>query len=270
MKVDTNLPKIAVEGEVLGPIGEAVAGVNVRLKSIKSDQSYSSRTDESGAFNFPTVEVGEGFRLNVMPSENYEAYQSEFFSLGPDDAFFEIEVDAAGFASLSGTVTDLYGKPLSGFDLWLRGIGSSAQPQVQVRTDSAGYFRVEQIRAGEVALETRSLPMLRASNIVLKPGEDRDVYIPLDWGADWLLGQVVDAQGNPVAGASIIVSWKEELRDLVSESRRDLRSDLGGYFAASNVGADYYDLTVQAPGYQTFRGTHQLSGGTDELVIQLQ
>ena len=84
------------------------------------------------------------------------------------------------------------------------------------------------------------------------------------------MGRVVDAQGNPVAGASIIVSWKEQLRDLVSESRRDLRSDQGGYFAASNLGAENYSLTVQAPGHQTYRGTHQLSGGAEELVIQLQ
>jgi hypothetical protein len=129
---------------------------------------------------------------------------------------------------------------------------------------------LEQLRAGEVALETRSRPRLWASNIVLEPGEQKDVDIPLDWGTDWLLGRVVDAQGNPVAGASIIVSWKEQLRDVVSESRRDLRSDLEGYFAASNLGAEYYNLTVQAPGYQTFRGNHQLSGGAEELVVQLQ
>jgi protocatechuate 3,4-dioxygenase beta subunit len=270
MEADSDRPEVAVTGQVLGPIGEAVVGVRVGLKSFKSDKGYSARTDESGEFKIPTAEVGEGYRLNVMPSEDYEAYQSEVFSLGPEDAFFEIELDAAKFASLSGTVTDLYGKPLSGFQLWLRGIGTSAQSQLPVRTDGTGRFRLEQLRAGEVVLETHSSPMLRASNIVLEAGEHRDVDIPLDWGTDWLLGRVVDAQGQPVSGASIVVSWKEQLHDLVSDSRRDLRSDLEGYFAASNLGAENYTLTVQAPGYQTFRGTHELSGGAEELVVQLQ
>jgi hypothetical protein len=92
----------------------------------------------------------------------------------------------------------------------------------------------------------------------------------LDWGTDWLFGRVVDVQGEPIPGASIIVNWKEQLQGLVSESRRDLRSDLEGYFAVSNLGAENYTLIVQAPGYQTFRGDHQLSGGAEEFVVQLQ
>ena len=270
MEADSDGLKFAVAGQVLGPIGEAVTGVSVRLRSSKFDRGYSARTNKLGEFNIPEVEVGEGYRLNVMPSEDYEAYQSEVFSLGAQDAFFEIELDAAKSSSLSGTVTDLYGKPLPGFQLWLRGSGTSAQSRLAVRTDGAGRFRLEELRAGEVVLETRSRPRLWASNIVLEPGEQKDVDVPLDWGTDWLLGQVVNAQGEPVSGASIIVTWKEQLRGLVSASRRDLRDDLEGYFAASNLGAENYTLIVQAPGYQTFRGTHQLSGGAEELVIQLQ
>ena len=270
MEADSDGLKFAVAGQVLGPIGEPVTGVSVRLRSSKFDRGYSARTNESGEFNIPEVEVGEGYRLNVMPSEDYEAYQSEVFSLGAQDAFFEIELDAAKFASLSGTVTDLFGKPLPGFHLWLRGIGTSAQSPVAVRTDGAGQFRLEELRAGEIVLETRSRPRLWASNIVLEPGEQKDVDIPLDWGTDWLLGRVVDAQGEPVSGASIIVSWKEQFRGLVSNSRRDLRSDLEGYFAASNLSAENYTVIVQAPGYQTFRGDHQLSDGAEELVVQLQ
>lgn len=270
MEADSNRPEVAVTGQVLGPIGEPVVGVRVGLRSSKLDRGYSARTDESGEFNIPTAEVGEGYRLNVMPTEDYEAYRSEVFSLGPQDEYFEIELDAAKFASLSGTVTDLYGKPLSGFQLWLRGIGTSAQSQLPVRTDGTGRFHLEQLRAGEVLLQTRSSPVLRASNIVLEAGEHRDVDIPLDWGTEWLLGRVVDAQGEPVSGASIVVSWKEQLHDLVSDSRRDLRSDLEGYFAVSNLGAENYTLIVQAPGYQTFRGTHRLSGDAEEFVVQLQ
>jgi hypothetical protein len=81
---------------------------------------------------------------------------------------------------------------------------------------------------------------------------------------------VVDANGEAVSGASIIISWKEQFRGLVSESRRDLRSDMEGYFTVSNLDAQHYTLMVQAPGYQTFRGEHQLSGGAEELVVQMQ
>lgn len=269
MEPDSDQPKVAVAGQVRGPLGEAVVGVNVRLKSFKASKGYSTRTDDSGEFNFPMVETGEGYRLDVTASEDYEAYQSEVFALVSQDAFFEIELDSAKFSSLSGTVTDLTGRPLSGFQLWLRGIGTSAQSPLPVQTDAAGRFRLEQLRAGEVRLESRSQPMLSASNIVLEPGGHKEVEIPLDWGADWLLGQVVDLQGEPVSGASIIVRWKEMFGAVLSESRRDLRSDLGGYFTASNLGAESYSLTVQAPGYQSFQGQHQLGGGEGEVQIEL-
>ena len=269
MEPDSDGPKVAVAGQVLGPLGEAVVGVTVRLKSFKASQGYSARTDDSGEFNIDMVESGEGYRLNVAPSEDYEAYQSETFSLGPQDAFFEIELDGAKFSGLTGRVTDLTGRPLSGFQLWLRGIGTSAQSPLPVQTDSAGRFRLEQLRAGEVRLESRSQPFLSASNIVLEPGAQKEVEIPLDWGADWLLGRVVDSQGEPVSGASITVGWKEMFGTVLSESRRDLRTDLEGFFTASNLGAENYSVTVQAPGYQTFQGQHQLGGGEGELQIEL-
>jgi hypothetical protein len=246
-----------------------VAGASIRLKSFHADKGYSDRTDDSGEFNIPMVEVGEGYRLNVMPSEDYEAHQSEVFSLGPQEVFFEIELDAAKFSSLSGTVTDLSGRPLSGFQLWLRGIGTSAQSPLPVRTDAAGRFRLEKLRAGEVRLESRSQPILSASKIVLEPGVQKEVEIPLDWGTDWLLGRVVDSQGEPVSGASIIVRWKEMFGSVLSESRRDLRSDLEGYFNVSNLGAETYSLTVQAPGHETIQRQHQLAGGAQEMHIQL-
>ena len=270
MEADSDRPKVAVAGQVLGPVGEAVIGVRVGLKSFKSDRGYSARTDDSGEFSIPEAEVGEGYRLNVMPSEAYEAYQSDVFSLEHQDAFFEIELEAAKSASLSGTVTDLYGKPLREFQLWLRGIGTSAQSTVAIRTDVTGRFRLDNLRAGKVVLETRSRPLLRASNIVLEPDVHTDVTIPLDWGDAWLLGRVVDSAGEPVSGASIIVSWKAELHELTSDSRRDLRSDLEGYFTASNLAADHYTIMVQATGHPTYRNDHQLKGGAEELVIELQ
>lgn len=269
MEPDTDHPKVTVAGQVLGPLGESVPGVSVRLKSFQATQGYSASTDGSGEFSIPLVDEGEGYRLNVLSSEDYEAYESEIFSLGPQDAYFEIELDSAKSSSLSGTVTDLTGRPLSGFHLWLRGIGTSAQSPLLVQTDAAGRFRVEKLRAGEIRLESRSQPMLSASNIVLKPGVPKEVEVPLDWGADWLMGRVVDIKGEPVAGASIVVRWKELFGAIVSESRRDLRSDLGGNFSVSNLGADSYSLTVQAPGYQTFQGQHQLNGGGEELNIKL-
>jgi hypothetical protein len=220
-------------------------------------------------FDFPGVEVGDGYSLRVLPSDNYEGYESEVFAMGPMDDFREIVLEAADYSDLSGTITDLAGRPLGGFTLRLRGVGNNAQPAVLLETDGSGHFQLEKLRAGEIRLESRSAPMLRATNIVLEPGQEAQIDIPLDWGNDWLLGQVVNPQGQPVSGASVVVTWEENFRNLVSESRRDVRSDLEGYFSVSNLGADVYTLTIQAPGHRTTRIQHQLGQDMQEIQVLL-
>lgn len=269
MEPESTEPKVALSGQVLEPVGGAVAGVTVRLSSFKTQEDFSARTNQSGAFSFPEVEVGEGYRLKVMPSDEYEAYESDFFTLGPEDDYREITLDFAEYSDLSGTVTDLDGRPLGGFTLWLRGEGTNAQSPIRVQTDGSGGFQLEKLRAGEVRLESRSEPLLRATDIVLEPGGHRHVRIPLDWGNDWLLGRVVNSEGVPVSGARVVVSWEEAFWDLESQSRRNVRSDLEGYFTVSNLGARDYTLTVEAPGHQRTQIRHQLGGATEELVVHL-
>jgi len=269
MASESEEPEVALSGQVLGPLGEAVVDVKVRLGSVKSQTNFSATTDRSGMFSFPEVEVGDGYNLVVKPSNDYEGYESDRFSLGPDDGFREIVLEAVDYSKLSGTVTDLTGRPLGGFTLSLRGVGNNAQSPVLVETDGSGYFELDKLRTGEIRLESRSRPMLRASNIVLKPGENAHIDVPLDWGGDWIFGQVVDSQGKPVSGASVVVTWQDVFQGLVSESRRDVRSDFEGYFTISNLGADDYTLTVQAPGHETTRIQHQLGGGSMEVQVLL-
>lgn len=269
MEYESEEPEVALSGQVLGPLGEAVVDIRVRLGSVKSQKSYSATTDRSGMFDFSEVEVGDGYSLVVRPSDEYEGYESDRFSLGPVDDFREIVLEAAGYSNLSGTVTDLSGRALGGFTLSLRGVGNNAQPPVLVETDGSGYFELEKLRAGEIRLESRSRPQLRASNIVLKPGQDAQIDVPLDWGNDWIFGQVVNSEGQPLSGASVVVTWEDAFQGLVSKSRRDVRSDLEGYFTVSNLGADDYTLTVQAPGHQTTRIQHQLGEGANELQVLL-
>ena len=269
LKFESEEPEVAVTGQVLGPLDEAAVGVRVRLGSYSTKNSFSATTNKSGEFEFPGVETGSGYRLKVLPNQEYEGYESDVFALGPEDAYHEIQLESASYAKLSGKVTDLEGKPLRGFTLGLRGVGNSAQSPVTIETDGAGNFELENLRAGEIKLESRSRPLLRASNIVLAAGQDIQLDIPMDWGDGWILGRVVDSEGEAVSGAEIVVTWKDVFSDFVSDSRRDVRTDLEGYFTVSNLGAQGYILTVQAPGHQTTRIQHQMGSGAGEVLVQL-
>jgi hypothetical protein len=126
-------------------------------------------------------------------------------------------------------------------------------------------LQLEELRAGKVELESRSLPLLQATELVLEPGRHHHVEIPLDWGDSWMLGQITNEKGEPVAGARVTVRWKRRFADVISQSYREATSDLEGFFAVSNLGARDYTLTVHAPGYSKKRLRHRIEQASPQL-----
>lgn len=269
MKRDSETPKVVVSGQVSGPTGEVISGIRVWLSSSELQTYEKTRSSATGEYQFSTVEVGDAYVLGVDPGEEYAAFKSDFLSIGPGDLYYDIRLDATGFSNLSGTVTDLGGKPLGNFTLWLRSIDMASHPMTTVHTDGAGGFRLERVPSGTIKLESRSQPWLEASGIVLRPGESRHVELPLDWGQDWLLGQVVDEEGEPISRAQVTLRWTRNYADIISKSRREVMSDQGGYFALSNLDAQEYILTVDAAGYESYRVQYRPDQGGQEVLIKL-
>ena len=179
-------------------------------------------------------------------------------------------LEVTEFSDLSGIVTDLDGTPLSDFTLWARSMDMGRHPLMPVHTDGTGQFRLERVPSGAIKLESRSQPWLQATGIVLRPGQSHHVEVPLDWGKEWLLGQVVDDQGAPVARAQVVLRWTQSYLDVSSESRREVMTSLEGYFAVSNLNAEDYTVTVQAAGYESSRVQYRRGQGEQEMHITLQ
>ena len=267
---ESNAPKVAVYGLVFGPGTEPVTGATVWLSSSEVNVYERARSGSSGEYRFDDVRVGNAYTIGVEPrDENYAAFRSESLSIGPGDLNYDVKLEATGFADLYGALTDLSGAPLGDFMLWARNTDVARQKPMRVQTDGSGQFRLEQIPAGSIKLESRSQPWLQVTGILLKPGDSRRVQIPLDWGRRWLLGQVVDDQGNPVSRAKVVLQWTESFADLRSQSRREVMSDQGGYFALSNLDADQYTVTVRATGFALSRIEHRMGSSEEELRIIL-
>ena len=270
LKWESKASKVAVSGQITGPAGEPVDGARVWLSSSEFHAYKKTRSDALGEYQFESVNVGDAYTLGVEPRDEYTAFKSGLLSVGPGDLEFDVGLDATEFSNLSGTVTDLDGAPLGGFSLWARSMDMGRHPLIPVHTDNAGQFRLERIPSGAIKLESRSQPWLKATGIVLKPGESRQVEVPLDWGQDWLLGQVVDDQGDPVSRAQVILRWSRNYLDVSSESRREVMSDQEGFFALSNLDAQDYTLTVQASGYISSRVQFRRDQSEEEVRVTLQ
>lgn len=270
MEWESKASKVTVSGQITGPAGEPVDGASVWLSSSQFHAYAKTRSNALGEYQFKSVKVGNAYTLGVEPRDEYTSFKSDLLTIGPGDLDFDVSLDAAEFSDLSGTVTDLDGTPLGGFSLWARSMDMGRHPLIPVHTDGAGHFRLERIPSGAIKLESRSQPWLEANGIVLKPGESHQVEVPLDWGQNWLLGQVVDDQGDPVSRAHVVLRWTQNFLDVSSESRREVMSDQGGFFALSNLAAQDYTLTVQATGYLPSRIQYRRGQSEEEVRVTLQ
>lgn len=269
VRLEPSEMKVIVFGRVEGPRGEAVPDARVWLSSADPGVYRRSNSDANGDFLIEGVEIGDAYRLGVEPGEGYRPAVSDLFPVGPDDTRHDIRLEEGGEAWLSGRLVDPEGAPLGDFLVWLESDDARDGP-LALRSDATGRFEPAPVPAGELQLRTRSQPHLGASGIAVLPGESRDVIVPLDWGPHWLFGQVVDGDGQPVAGARVVLQWGRQYPDVYSTSRREASTDRLGYFTFSNLGGGEHVLTVLASGFNAARAVHDPRTAPDDMRIALQ
>lgn len=257
-------------GTVQDNRGEPVAGSRVLLSSQTRNFHRRVTTGPYGTFSFDAIESGGGYRVAVEPANfEYRRFISESMLIDAANNALDIVLEDGGLASLSGTITTPGGRPLQDFVLWVRNTESSGRASVAIRTDARGRFEPVRINAGPIKLESRSIPRLETTGIALSAGESRHVEVAVDWGEKWLLGRVVDEQGQPVARASVSAHWTQNFGDGRSLSSRQARSDLAGYFSFSNLGGRQYRLTCSAPGFAATQ-INAAPDGESDIVIRLR
>lgn len=261
---------VALWGLIAGTGGEPLAGVPLWVSSTVPRVYRRAVTDEAGEFRLEGLELGDAYRVGIDAAGEYDAYLSVPFPIGPDDTRHDVVLERVDYARLSGRLVDPEGAPLPGFSLWLRHLDSPGQPVLPVEAGPGGWFRLEQVAAGEHRLETRSQPRLEASGITLAPGEDREVLVPLDWGPHWLFGRVVDPSGAGLAQAQVTLQWSQQNGAVRSASQRRTSTDAAGYFAFANLGGGSHELRVELAGYELSRSVHDPRSVADEVRIQLQ
>jgi protocatechuate 3,4-dioxygenase beta subunit len=214
---DFQLPISAVSGRVLGPDGQPIEGMAVELAAtLETAESRSfgvsgwSRTAEDGGFRFEGVAPGTYLLTAGQPwwSSSEEPFGSAQMEVevvaGEEAGGLELRLDRGG--TISGTVRDGAGRPVSGAVIFVRGEGGAVLSRWPAETDGAGQFTTRPLNAGTWTLSARRGVEASPESAPVRLSEGGTARVDLELGpATLLVVRVRDGQGRPV-GAGLLVT----------------------------------------------------------------
>lgn len=259
----------ALYGTVNTPSNEYIIGLLVELYSSSVQVNYQARTDIEGNYSFTNVEEAADYQIWVRPITDYQDYtkrlriSSEAYNfnitLQPIDQGYEF----------SGQVVGMDNNPVKNVTLTLRSVNAKNQ-LIHVTTDALGNFFVSNVPGGALIVESSSAPYYTLSGLTLS-GENKSSYqtLVVDSGRQKLLGKVVDTNGASIKSPKISITSTLDINGMRTQSSRSTSSDAKGNFLFTDLGAQHYTITVNAPGFKGIRFSHQL-GSQSPLIVRLK
>lgn len=238
----------SVRGEVVDEHARAVAGAEIWLETetLVGDGFAVARTDSRGRFELAGLAPDSSSLIGARAPGRAPSAQHILF--GGDARVVELRlVLRAPGEALSVNVVDTFGAPVAGAvaclgePSWrakLSNLDDSRQmppPALMGRADEAGRIEFHGVALGEQPLCVRA-PDLAPWQRTVAIGRERSVRVVLEPAVS-LRGEVLDADGAPVAGARVAVGPLGEFMEVATLSARDgsftLRGLAGGSFRAN-------------------------------------
>ncbi|NOJ96480.1 carboxypeptidase regulatory-like domain-containing protein [Corallococcus coralloides] len=265
----------SVEGIVVDPQGTALPGVRLNLRPVRHDASSylaanvlaeTAVSDENGRFIVDSL--GDGADELIAETEGLRPVR------------MAVEVPSTGLrvvmhqgASVSGTVVDARGAPMSDVDLFLWDTAPLSGAARTTRVDGAGAFAWRGLKEGPYVVEAR-LRMLGSmasvsQPVVLEMGTDAHVSLRFDEGRA-LRGMTVDSDGRPVPGVRIhacipledIPPWVMNTPTCNGRGDQGVLSGPDGRFVLKGLRAPAYQLIAWKEGLKFAPARSR--GGTPE------
>ncbi|HZI09859.1 MAG TPA: carboxypeptidase-like regulatory domain-containing protein, partial [Myxococcus sp.] len=243
---------VVVEGRVVDAAGAPIAGAWLRLSKREGrsggpdeEASYSedpeasneeATSDEDGAFALGVPEAGSWY----LKAVHKDFVAAELRVAAPQQG---VRVVLGAGTDVTGTLADEHGTPVRAANIYLmpREEGAEARRQKQTATDSRGRFTLHGVAEGayRVAAHVYDRTGQRSAmrTVEVRGTEAVHVQLQLAGGLE-VSGVVVDTQGQPIAGASVVGMYdsREESSDAVLERGPALaKSDAEGRFTLRHL-----------------------------------
>jgi RNA polymerase sigma-70 factor (ECF subfamily) len=277
----------SVSGTVVDEHDNVVAGASVvarvQTSAARGSRAIEERTTTDGTGHFG-IEISAGkLRLVARSADGVIDWGPE--DLGGEPKTVTLRLGKAG--SVSGSVRFDDGKAVPGVLVGVVALpGAVLRPSVSnasTSTDADGKFRLGGLPKGNFTIAARrgfwnfnQDPQSR-QEVALQWGEDRTgLELLMRAGGKRISGRVVDADGKPVAGATVLASRegygppsRRETLDGLTSGDPWTTTDHEGAFAIEDMEDGYFALWATHPSFTDAELNH-VASGTNNLVLRLE
>ncbi|GAA5127144.1 hypothetical protein GCM10023212_31520 [Luteolibacter yonseiensis] len=262
---DFALPRESrISGLVVNESGQPVAGANVTCVSptVSAFGPPKVVTDAAGKFS---IDLPAGIETAGLLAES-DGLSSPGGATYPVGSDVKLVLMAGGFASASGRVVDVEGKPIAGAMVHWNGTEAAGVP-VKAITDKDGRFQTKKVIPGKqiIFYGSKNGYGSNSSFAGFKAGQAVELEPILLYPADaTMTGKVVDASGNPVSGAKVQASGEFQTRDATAISDSDGKFVLRGLVK----GWLFVQATKRSQGEFMFHAEVRVRTGGGDVVVK--
>lgn len=295
VKIATSLNTDAaqgIRGRVVLPGGQPAAETDVFLlkgstsdplalylahrRGQKTEPVAHVRTDEQGVFAIGLEKAGDTFDLRVV-SDNHPEIQHKSIKVRSDDWYDTGDLELTTGSIVQGRVLDEEGKfgiAEARVYLTIPGMAHQMLPTpgrergILALTDSSGFFRYTNAPSGgtiNLGAESGEYAFFELQNQQIKDNAPNDFTIELSRGLP-ISGIVVDAQGKPVSGATVLATAQSAKQPQSGQAS----SGSDGRFALPILRAGPYQLAVSAQNYEDVIEKPVFAGAEDVRIVMEQ
>ncbi len=271
-----------VSGRVVDRAGRPVEGAGVRVRSTgpgtdpaEHDLPPATRSDADGAFDLRGIPAGPPLAL-VASRSGYQETRHQPLAVETGEHVADLRLVLSAGATLAVRLLDEAERPVTtvagrlypeepghpaadrGIPLDRKPIDSTADGVHTLRNLPVGRFRLE--------LTLDDFEPVEREDVRLREGATRDLGTIVLRAGHGIRGRVIDADGDPVAGAPVSATWSHDDRFV---SRRKATDEEGSFRFAGITEEHVRKLRVDASGFATYERERVPVDG-DELEIVLE
>lgn len=255
-------------GTIETDFGEVAPGERIDLYSTTLNKHYTTTSNEQGEYLFASVVPGSDYRLNVSPKGMFKRYRKHDLKLLATQSILTIKLESMPVGLLRGNIINAQGLPVPEFELSIRSLAKTRWT-VPIRSDIVGAFQIEEFPEGPVEISSMNGMVLYIRGHQFEVGNHEPLNLVVDEGPYRVSGRVIDSHGEPVPGATVVLSWSHALREARSVVMRRTITDRFGVFAIKGLGEGRHDLVLSDSATAGLRSTINVGENQNELILSL-